>query len=144
MSIRNTPDRHKLITETAKALQQRGASDTVAEVAAELLAEMSGSDRRETTSRTAILLQHLIKWGYQPQQRSASWTTTINTQRRDLTLLFQESPSLRRHQELMLATCWTTARRYAILEMKANPYTAVPAACPWTLKQAMNPRWLPQ
>lgn len=143
MTIHDTADRHKLITETAKALQQRGASDQVAQVAAELLAEMSGSDRRETTSRTAVLLQHLIKWAYQPNQRSVSWTSTINTQRRDLTLLFQESPSLRRHQKLMLATCWTTARRYAILEMKANPYTTVPASCPWTLKQVMNPRWLP-
>lgn len=136
-------DRHKLITETATALTKRHVDPRVAQVAAELLTEMSGSERRETSSRTTTLLQHLIKWAYQPDHRSPSWTSTINTQRRELTFLFQESPSLRRHQEAVFQKCWPLARRDAIVEMKVNPYAPVPTACPWTIKQVKNPRWLP-
>jgi len=143
MTIHDTADRHKLITETAKALEQRMVNPAVAQVAAELLTEMAGADRREVRSRTSVLLQHLIKWAYQPAKQSSSWTSTINTQRRELGYLFEESPSLIRHQELIFSDCWLSARRFAILEMKANPYKAVPAACPWTLKQVMNIEWLP-
>jgi hypothetical protein len=136
-------DRHRLITETARSLRQRGVADPVALVAADLLVEMSGSERREVCSRTMTLLQHLIKWAYQPEQRSPSWTSTIVEQRKQLAILLRESPSLRRYQTEHWASWWPPAIRYATQEMKAQPFTKPPAQCPWSLKQVMLPTWMP-
>lgn len=138
-----TTDRHKLITETAAALSSRRINASVAQVAAELLTEMSNSDRREVRSRMIVLLQHLIKWSCQPHQRSPSWTSTIITQRRELSLILEESPSLVPYLEKVWTGCWPMARRDAIEEMKVNPYTKPPSSCPWTLKGILNPKWLP-
>ena len=43
----------------------------------------------------ASLLQHLLKWHYQPELRSRSWRATIRTQRQEIEDLLADNPSLR-------------------------------------------------
>ena len=64
---------------------------------AEELEWAMGNERREIYKRLRILMGHLLKWEYQPGQRSASWAGTIRVQRKDLGKLLKDNPSLRRY-----------------------------------------------
>jgi len=50
---------------------------------------------RELVSRLSVLLGHLLKWEYQPKNRSRSWFLTIREQRRALKRHFHRNPSLK-------------------------------------------------
>lgn len=52
-------------------------------------------DRRELASRMTVILVHMLKANYQPDRAGASRRATLQTQRRELTDLFEDSPSLR-------------------------------------------------
>jgi hypothetical protein len=78
----------------------------------EYLADMAKRDRREVFSRLVVLLSHLLKWEYQPANRSGSWRVTIREQRRELRQLL-ESGTLRNHAEAILMETYAEARRQA-------------------------------
>ncbi|MEC4817035.1 MAG: DUF29 family protein [Scytonema sp. PMC 1069.18] len=42
-----------------------------------------------------MLFSHLLKWQYQPERRSKSWERTIREQRKRISLLLDDSPSLK-------------------------------------------------
>lgn len=46
---------------------------------------------RELVSRLSVLLGHLLKWEYQPENRSRSWFLTIREQRRALNRHFHRN-----------------------------------------------------
>jgi hypothetical protein len=78
----------------------------------EYLADMAKRDRREVFSRLVVLLTHLLKWEYQPANRSGSWRGTIREQRRELRQLL-ESGTLRNHADSILVDAYAEARRQA-------------------------------
>jgi hypothetical protein len=51
---------------------------------AEEIESVGGNTRRELRNRLARLLQHLLKWHYQPEHRSRNWRSTIRTQRQEI------------------------------------------------------------
>lgn len=62
---------------------------------AEELETMGASQRRELKNRLAVLLQHLLKWSFQPDHRSRSWEATLLEQRTAIEDALTDSPSLR-------------------------------------------------
>ena len=64
---------------------------------AEEIDDVGRSEKRELSSRLAVLLSHLLKWKFQPELRGNSWRATIAVQRRALTRKLAKSPSLK-HQ----------------------------------------------
>jgi hypothetical protein len=85
-------------TQTTAALIRQGKWHAVdARCVAEELESLGKRDRRELASRLQVLVIHLLKWHYQPEGRvqGHSWRSTIRTQRLELRLLLQDSPSLR-------------------------------------------------
>ncbi len=103
---------------------------------AEFLESMAGRERREVTSRLAVLLMHLLKWTHQPGHRSRSWRLTVELQRDELADLL-ESGTLRRHAFEDLGRAYERA----ILKASAEtglPESAFPAECPYTLDTAMT------
>ena len=50
-------------------------------------------DRREVVSRLVELLSHLLKWEFQPDERSGSWRATIITQRQELGVILTQTPA---------------------------------------------------
>ncbi len=97
----------------------------------EFLASMALRDRREVMTRLIVLLAHLLKWTYQPQNRSGSWQATILEQRRQLLELL-ESRTLRAHAEESLSEACAHAANQAAVET-GLARTQFPAQCPWTL-----------
>jgi Domain of unknown function DUF29 len=51
---------------------------------AEEIESMGRSEKRELVSRLTILLQHLLKWHFQPGRRSVSWGPSIENTRLQL------------------------------------------------------------
>jgi ribosomal protein L29 len=104
---------------------------------AETLEEMTRSDRRELRSRLAVLLQHLLKWRFQPSHRTPSWKRTIRTQRREIESLLDESPSLKRHIETLYPKAYEDARNDAADET-GLPLDTFPETNPWSYDDAMT------
>jgi len=106
---------------------------------AEYLADMARRDRREVSSRLALLIAHLLKWRYQPDRRSGSWRLTIEEQRQELDELL-ESGVLRNHAVEVLAKVYVKGVRQATAET-GLPDSTFPADCPFTLDDVLVGRW---
>ena len=103
---------------------------------AEYLADMARRDRREVKSRLVVLIDHLLKWTFQPGNRSRSWRASIVTQRQELEDLLGRGV-LRNHAEAVLAGAYAAAVERAIAETEL-PAQTFPSDCPYTLEQLLS------
>jgi hypothetical protein len=109
---------------------------------AEEIEGLGGSQRREIRSRLVVLLTHLLKWAYQPHQRSNSWRASIAGAREEILSELSESPSLKRYPGEVLL------RQYAIARLDASgqtelPLETLPETCPFTIEQVLDPSFWP-
>lgn len=88
-------DFYAWLLKNAQLLREKDFSKLDAKNIAEELEGMARSDQRQLINRFAVLLAHLLKWRYQDDKRSKSWSRTIKEQRKRLKLLLKESPSLK-------------------------------------------------
>ncbi|MCE9530315.1 MAG: DUF29 domain-containing protein [Planctomycetes bacterium] len=102
----------------------------------EYLSDMSKRDRREVFSQLVILVAHMLKWEYQPDRRSGTWSGTIREQRRELRQMF-ESRTLRNHAEAVLSDAYAEAREQAADETELAIVT-FPAANGWNLAEVIG------
>jgi hypothetical protein len=86
-------------------------------------------------SRLETLIAHILKWQFQPDQRTTSWERTVAEQRRRLDEHLTKT--LRRHAEEVLANCYRGAVDDAALAT-GLPRTTFPATCPFTLDQILT------
>jgi hypothetical protein len=111
---------------------------------AEEIEDVGKSEKRELRHRMAVLVEHLIKWRWQPGRRGSSWLTTIRVQRIDIQKLLRKMPSLKN----MMAEAefadevWRDAVVLALKEAE-DEIENLPDTNPWTLDQAMQPDFLP-
>jgi hypothetical protein len=108
----------------------------------EEITSLGERDKREVRSRLVVLLMHLLKWQYQPPRRSRSWRQTINSQRTELELLFDGSPSLRRIADESLNRCYELARKRAADETSLA-LSVFPDACPWACENVLESGFWP-
>lgn len=93
---------------------------------------VGGSQKSEIRNRLAVLLQHLLKWEFQPEQRRYGWRASIVEQRLQIDGLIDVSPSLRAWPEAVLARSYRLARVRAADET-GLPESTFPEACPYPL-----------
>ncbi len=110
---------------------------------AEELEDMGKREQRALRSRTVVLLAHLLKYAYQPTQRSPSWTGTIREQRKQLNALLQDSPSLGPRFRADLEDSYLSARLLAAGETGLAE-TQFPAHCPFAAEQMLDETFWPQ
>jgi hypothetical protein len=96
-----------------------------------------GNERREIYRRFRILIGHLLKWQYQPDQRSASWSGTIRVQRKDLKKLLKDSPSLRRFLEVEARDAYVDAVELASFET-GIPESTFPKYNPFSIEELLS------
>jgi hypothetical protein len=133
-------------TQTTAALIRQGKWHEVdADYLAEELESLGKRDRRELESRLEVLMMHLLKWCYQPEQReySHSWYDTILEQRGQIQQLLDDSPSLRPQAEALLAHRYARSRRRAIGETQL-PEATFPPEGPWTAEQVLDDDFWPE
>lgn len=130
----------------ADLLRRRAAGELVNDARldwlniAEEIESVGRNDKREVRSRLARLCQHLLKWAYQPDQRSSGWRGTIREQRHELHDLFDDSPSLRGFATASLARSYARGLDDARDE---TGQVTMPDTCPWTLEQLLNETFWP-
>lgn len=104
---------------------------------AEEIESMGKSDRRALMSHLVNLLLHRLKWEYQPVRRGMSWRLSIRNARREIALILDDSPSLRRQLPDLMATAYPAARRDAAGET-GLPLTSFPENIPFSIEQLLD------
>lgn len=129
--------------EQAELLRQGRFSEIDLANIVEEIESLGRSDRRALVSAYRVLIQHLLKWQFQPDRRSASWRTTIRTQRTHLDTLEGESPSLAVKFGDHIAKAHADARKLAADET-GLPLQTFPERCAYSVEQLRNQDWLPE
>ena len=88
-------------------------------------------ERQELRNRLGILLGHLLKWQFQPEERSNSWLGTIREQRIQIKLLLEDSPSLKPYLEQVFPDAYELGLALAIRETQLGEQI-FPEVCPYT------------
>ena len=109
---------------------------------AEEIETLGRSEKSEIENRLNVLLLHLLKRKYQPQQRSGSWKATIVEQRARLAKRLRENPSLKSYPAEILEEEYAIARIKAADESGLSE-TSFPQACPMTTSQILDPQFYP-
>ena len=112
---------------------------------AEEIEDVGKSEQRELASRMAVLLAHLLKWKFQPERQGKSWKFTMTAQRKEISYLLKEAPSLRIKLEdaQWLEILWLRAKIQAENETGLEIDT-FPEVCPWRMDDVLTENWLPE
>ena len=143
MSSAYNQDFHAWSQQQVTLLREGRLAEIDREHLIEEIESMGASERRELFNRTRVLLQHLLKWRYQPWARSSSWTGTIDEQRDQLDLLLKQSPSLGRLLPDAVTDAYPKACRRAAHETGLDQ-ASFPHACPFSLEQILDPDYWPE
>lgn len=103
---------------------------------------MGRSEKRELESRLAVLLQHLLKWQYQPERRGRSWLLTLEEQRIQFEEVMLENPGLKPRLPAILKSAYRLAV-IRVLKETGLQKSLFPAECPWTFQQIIDQAFFP-
>jgi hypothetical protein len=127
----------------AELLRKKEFNNLDIENIAEEIESMGRGERRQIISRLVILISHLLKWQYQEERRGNSWLLTIKEQRRQLSKLLEENPSLKNKIEHDFKEAYEdavliTSRDTGILEYD------FPNTCIFNLQQCLDIGFFPE
>jgi predicted YcjX-like family ATPase len=128
--------------EQAEKLRSRAHNEVDWENVAEEIESVGRSQRSEIRKRLGVLIQHLLKWEFQPERRGESWLSTITEQRLHIAGEIQDSPSLRHFPEEALDWSYRWAVRHAAREMRVDP-GSLPKEPPYSAAEALDEDFLP-
>jgi hypothetical protein len=127
----------------AAALRRRAANEIDWENIAEEIESLGRSDRREIRNRLAVICEHLLKWAYQPEQRSSSWRGSVIEARQQILSLIEESPSLEAYPAAVLNTQHGAYLHGRAKAMAATEIGDLPETCPWSIEQLLDDDYWP-
>lgn len=112
----------------------------------EEIESLGRKERQELRNRLGILIGHLLKWQFQPGQKSNSWSNswrgTIREQRKQINLLIKDSPSLKPYLKEALNDAYDLGISLAIKETQLSEET-FPDTCLYRLSDILEPGFLP-
>ncbi|TXM67784.1 DUF29 domain-containing protein [Methylobacterium sp. WL69] len=109
---------------------------------AEEIESVGGSQKSEIRNRLAILLQHLLKWEFQPEKRKYGWRASIVEQRLQIDGLVDVSPSLKSWPDAVLPKTYRLARVRVADETGLSEGT-FPENCPYAMAQILDEGFCP-
>jgi hypothetical protein len=104
---------------------------------------MGRTEKRELVNRLAVLLSHLLKWGFQSGFRPKSWLRTIREQRFRLQRHLADNPSLKGSVNEAIADAYRLAVIAAADETDLDENT-FPPECPWPFEPLMDEHFWPE
>lgn len=131
------------LEETARLLRNGKLAELDVLNLAEEIEDMGRSEKRAVESNLEIVLMYLLKYKYQPEQRSNSWRFTILEHRDRLEKFFRDSPSLRPYFATIFEDCYSRARKKAAVETGLS-LDNFPSTSPFTPEQILNSDFLPE
>jgi Domain of unknown function DUF29 len=108
----------------------------------EEIESLGRKERQELRNRLSILIGNLLKWQFQPEQRTNSWVGTIREQRIQTKLLLKDSPSLKTYLEETFADAYELGVALAIQETLLGE-EIFPKDSPYELEQSLDAKFLP-
>jgi Domain of unknown function DUF29 len=135
-------DHHAWMLEQIALLKAERFTDIDIKNLADELRALVNSLQGEIESRLTILLQHLLKWQFQPKSRTNSWRATVLEQRFRINRIIRKSPSLRRYPSLVIAEEYLIARLRASDET-GLPLDRLPNECPYSINQVLDEEFWP-
>ncbi|MGB7250147.1 MAG: DUF29 domain-containing protein [Phormidesmis sp.] len=125
------------IEATLQKLQQQDYAAVDWENLIEEIEDMGRRERRALVSNLIVLLVHLLKWQYQPERRSGSWSGSIVEHRRRINQALKDSPSLKTYLTAHLNDAYDDALEQAAAETML-PVKTFPAKCPYEIEQILE------
>jgi len=123
-------------------LRQRDLNNLDIENLIEEIESLGKQEKRELVNRLGVLIGHLLKWEYQPGKRSKSWLRTIREQRRKITDLLQENPSLKPYLDEAIEKAYLDGVDLAVDETDIGVQN-FPPKITYTWEQIENQNFLP-
>lgn len=128
--------------ETAQLLKQRRFDELDLEHLIEEVQDLGNRHRDALESHLTRLLMHLLKWQFQPEFRSNSWTGSIKDARKQISRLIRKYPSLIPYLEQIFEQSYQDAVEDAADETDL-PVETFPFICPYALEQVTDTDFLP-
>jgi hypothetical protein len=128
--------------ENAALLRAGHLDELDGENIAEELEDMGRSEARAVGSHIEVLILHLLKWQFQPHQRSGSWRGSILQARYAISDLLDDSPSLRNKLEGMVTQRYPRAVRKASAETGLSEQT-FPVTLPYAIDDLLSDDYWP-
>ncbi len=120
-------DFHAWSQEQARKVRE-GSFDIDREHIAEELESLGKSQQSELRRHFELYLMHRLKWEYQPEYRTRSWTLTMKEQHRRAVDLVRENPSLKPLVQKLFADAYIGGRVLALSETGIQEHE-IPTAC---------------
>jgi len=119
----------------ADLLEKRRFEELDIENLVEEIRDLSKRERDRLLSSLRLIIQHLLKWDYEPEKRSRSWIATIRRERKNIALYLEDSPSLKRY----LTDQWLN-KMYGIARDDAFGETGLefPETCPYSISEVLE------
>lgn len=128
---------------TVNLLRTGGLGELDLDNLAEEIEDMGSSRKDALESNLIRVLQHLLKWKYQPTKRTNSWKASITEHSLRLNKAFRKSPSLKSYFEDVFSECYQDAKLIAAQETGID-ISVFPETCPFSRSDVLNPQYLPE
>jgi hypothetical protein len=135
-----------LWTEQQAALLRAGKlSELDIEHIREEIESMGKEQKLALQSLLRMILVHLLKLDLSPAtEPRAKWIEEVLEFRAQAENRLEDTPSLRHYADELFAKAWPQARRIAQKSFELHgEQVQVPAECPYTLEQVLDPDFLP-
>ena len=127
----------------AEKLRARGHNELDWENVAEEIESLGRSDKTAIGSNLCVVLEHLIKWRYQPDRRNDSWSDSINEHRDRIARIVEDSPSLGGLPANVLSVEYQRGRR-KVLRSSGFSESQISTVCPFAIGQVLDPDFWPE
>ena len=128
-------DFHAWVLEQAERL--RAGEPIDAENIAEELESLGRSQEQQLVNRLAVLLVHMLKYEFQPDKRTPSWTATMKEQRKRVDRLLRKMPSLRSKLDESVTDAYGIAITFASVETGIVEED-FPSKCDYTVQEILG------
>jgi hypothetical protein len=131
------------LQETSQLLKANDFERLDLENLIEEIESLGRNERNKLISSLRLIYQHLLKWQYQPQKRSKSWSNTISRERANISYYIEDTPSLKNLLEdiATLNKAYQRGRQDAIRE---TGLTNFPQESPYSIKQTLDSNFFPE
>ena len=134
---RRDGDIHAWALRQEEALREGWLADLDLACLADEIDALGISEHKAFESALMRLLQHLLKWDFQPERRGRSWALTVRAQRFRVGRALKRSPSLSARRLETLDDAYALAR-VEMLRETGLPESAVPASNPYSWDETMT------
>ena len=135
-------DYYQWIQETVKLLEQRNFQELDLDNLIEEIKDLALNEKQTIEINLIVVLKLLLKWQYQPEQRSGEIKASIRRHRYQIRDDLKVSPSLKTY----LSEIWLEFYQEARLQAADETGLSVeifPEQCPFTIENILNTDYLP-